>query len=189
MLDAALSFLVKELNGYLRARTGESFGEAQLSRPVDDTGRWVIPDNRIGVALVNVEEERILKAQLPETAYVDGRHVVLEPRLKLSLHVLFAAQFTQYEQSLRYLAHVLTFFQAHPRFTRDEHPALDPGIEQLVPELQSLGYEQLNQLWAFIGGKQLPSIVYRLRLVTLQDLQPISIGPPITRIQAALAGR
>ena len=89
----------------------------------------------------------------------------------------------------RLLARVLTFFQAHPRFVGTEFPALDPGIEMLVPELRSLTFEQLNQLWAFIGGKQLPSAVYRVRLVALQDLEPRSIGQPLTTIQFAVAGR
>jgi hypothetical protein len=189
MLDTAMAFLAKELNGYLLARTGGSFGEALASRPVDETGKWAIGDDHIGLTLVNVEEERILKSHLPEAVYVGGRHVVLEPQLRLNLQVLFAAQFKQYSEALKYLAHVLTFFQSHPRFTRDEYPALDPGIEQLVPELQTLSYEQVNQLWAFIGGKQLPSVVYRVRLVLLQDIEPFHIGPPITTINAVLAGR
>jgi hypothetical protein len=189
MLDAALAFLAKELNGYLLARTAETFGEALVARPVDENGKWAIGEDHIGITLVNVEEERILKSQLPEAVYVGGRQVVLEPQLRLTLQVLFAAQFKQYNQALRYLSLVLTFFQAHPRFARDEYPALDPGIEQLVPELQSLSYEQLNQLWAFVGGKQLPSVVYRVRMVLLQDLEPFSVGPPITRINASLSGR
>jgi hypothetical protein len=189
MLDAALAFLAKELNAYLLARTGDGFGDAQVSRPVDETGKWAIPEDHIGLALVNVEEERILKSQLPETVYVDGRHVVLEPKLRLILHVLFAAQFKKYDQALRYLSLVLTFFQSHLRFTQDEYPGLDPGIEQLLPELQTLSYEQLNQVWAFVGGKQLPSIVYRVRLVLLQDIEPFRVGPPITAINAVLGNR
>ncbi len=189
MIDAALAFLVKELNGYLLARTGESFGDAQLTPPVDDVGRWVIADDHIGVSLLNVDEERVLKAQVPEATWVNGRQVMLEPEVKLNLDVLFAAKFKQYPQSLKYLSRVVTFFQAHPRFVSDEYPGLDPAIERLVPELRSLGFEQLNQLWAFVGGKQLPSVVYRVRLVALQDIEPRSIASPITRIQTAVAGR
>jgi hypothetical protein len=189
MLDAALSFMVKELNGYLLARTGDAFGDAQLVRPVDDNGRWAIPEDHIGVALLNVDEERVMKAQLPEMMYLNGRQVMLEPELKLNLEVLFAANFKQYPQALKYLSRVLTFFQSHPRFTRDEYPGLDPSIEALIPELRSMAFEQLNQLWAFVGGKQLPSVVYRIRMVALQDLEPASIGLPITTIHAMLGGR
>ena len=61
------------------------------------------------------------------------------------------------------------YFQAHSSFTFEEYPALDPRIGKLTVELQSLNYEQLNQVWAFIGGKQLPSAIYKFRMVVLQD--------------------
>src|SRR6185503_1505512 len=67
MIDSALKFLVNELNAYLFARTGVSTGGVDLGRLVDDTGKVAIKDDSIGAALVNVEEERTLKSQLPDT--------------------------------------------------------------------------------------------------------------------------
>lgn len=195
MIDTALDFIVKQYNRYHSARTGDvltggdGFGAAQLCRPIEDTGKWAIPEDRIGVSLVNAEEERVLRTQLPEPTFVDGRQVLLEPEIKLNLDVLFAANFKLYPQSLKALSRVITFFQCHPRFSSDEYPDLDPAITRLIPELRSLGFEQLNQLWAFLGGKQLPSVVYRVRLVVLQDIEPRGIGQPITTIRAVLAGR
>jgi Pvc16 N-terminal domain len=188
MLDVALKFLVRELNGYLLVRTGGSLGEVQLGPLVDDLGKWAFKD-RLCAALVNVEEERTLKSHLPEATWVNGTHVVLEPALKLNLHVLFAASFTHYDQSLHYLSHVLTFFQSHPGFSQDRYPDLDPRIQKLTAELLSLGYEQLNQLWAFIGGKQLPSAVYKVRLVALQDPAPVTLQPPVLTIDTELHPR
>lgn len=182
MLDVAVNFLTKELNAYLLARTGGTFGSALLSRVVSDAGKWAIPEDQIGVALVNVEEERALRSQLPQSVYADGRQVVLEPELKLNLNLLFAANFKQYDQGLRQLSLVLTFFQARTVFTAERYPGLDPRIERLGVDLVSLTFEQLNQLWAFVGAKQLPSALYRVRLVALQDLEPAAIQPPITTI-------
>jgi len=182
MLDVALKFVTSELNGYLLSRTGADFGAAQLRRLVDDTGKCVLDIDHLGLAIVNLEEERTFKPQLPETTYLAGQNVVLEPKLLLHLHVLVVANFTNYEEALRYLSRVLTFFQAHPTFTPDQYPGLDPRIEKLVVELQTLSYEQLNQMWAFVGGKQLPSAVYRIKLVALQDTTPLAIEPPIMRI-------
>jgi hypothetical protein len=189
MIDVALKFLVAELNTYLLGRTGSNLGEAALARIVDDAGKWAIGLDHIGAALLNVEEERVLRAHLPEPAFVDGRHVILEPQLKLNLHVLFAAHFQQYDQALKYLAHVLTFFQAHPTFPSDQYPGLDARITKLSPELLSLTYEQLNQVWTFVGGKQLPSVVYRVRLVVLQDVAPRSVEPPLTSIDTVVHAR
>lgn len=189
MLDVALKFLARQLNAYLLSRTGSNFGEVEIGRLVDDSGKWAVKEDHVGAALVNVEEERALKSQRPETVFINGANVVLEPALKLNLHVLFAANFQRYDHALHYLSHVLTFFQAHPSFTQDRYPDLDPQIERLNVELLSLGYEQLNQLWAFIGGKQLPSAVYKVRLVALQDVEPAAIQPPVTSIETAIHSR
>src|SRR5688572_16851624 len=72
-------------------------------------------------------------------------------KLKLNLHVLFAAKFQKYDEALRSLSSVLTFFQSRPVFSASSYPGLDPRIERLTVELESMTFEQLNQVWAFIG--------------------------------------
>jgi hypothetical protein len=131
----------------------------------------------------------VLKSHLPDYTNVNGQHVVLEPELKLNLHVLFAANFTHYDQALKYISYVLTYFQAHPVFTSDQYPALAPDIGKLTVELLSLNYEQLNQIWAFIGGKQLPSVAYKVRMVTLQDAAQTKVQQPLTTIRTTIQSR
>jgi Pvc16 N-terminal domain len=188
MLHLAAEFLRRELNGWLVQRTGSNdpFGTAVLTRIAADTGKWDIPNDRIGVALVNLEEERAVRSQVPQAAYVEGRQVMREPEIKLNLYLIFASHFGNYEQALKQLSFVLTFFQGRPVFTPERYPALDARIRKLGVDLMSLGYEQLNQLWAFIGAKQLPSVVYRVRLVALQDDEPATVGAPITRISSSV---
>jgi len=187
MLDTALKFLADEVNVHLQKRTGSNLGKATLCSMADDTGKWTVPKDGIGVSLVNIEEERVLRAQVPERVYVNGHHVALQPELKLNLHVLFSAYFpANYDHALRYISHVLTFFQAHPSFTSDEYPGLGPHIEKLSLEMLGYGPEQLNQMWAYLGARYLPSVVYRIRMVVLQDVEPYGIGTPITAIETAL---
>ena len=189
MLDLALKFIAVELNSYLRARTNSDFGQAEIGRVVDDAGKWAIKEDHIGLALLSLEEERAAKGQVPEGTLINGRYVMLEPPLRLNLYLVAAAYFKQYDVSLRYLSLVLTFFQSRPLFTPERYPALDPRIDRLAADLYSPGFEQLNQIWTSIGGKQLPSAVYRLRLIALQDLEPSGIGPPILEIETGMAMR
>jgi hypothetical protein len=44
-------------------------------------------------------------------------------------------------------------------------------------------------MWACLGAKHLPSVVYRLRMVVLQDVEPAGTGMPITTIATTLQGR
>jgi Pvc16 N-terminal domain len=185
MLDVALKFLTKELNAYLLVRTGSALGEVKLGPIVDGNGKWTIPLDQIGATVVNLEEERSIKSQVPESTLVDGRHVVLPPAIHLNLYVLFAANLQQYEEALRLLSCVLTFFQSHPVFTPARYPGLDPRIEKLSAELQSLTFEQINQVWAFLGGKHLPSVIYKVRMVSLRDTEQ-TVVPPVTRTEPVL---
>ena len=188
MLDIALKFLTSELNTYLSTQmTSTSEEVVRMSKLVDDAGKYAF-ENSIAASIINIEEDRVFKSQTPDRIYTNGQHIVLEPELKLNLHVIFAANFDvkNYDQALKYISYVLTFFQSHSAFTSVEYPALDPSIEKLTIELQSLSYEQLNQVWAFIGAKQLPSVIYKVRMVSLQSVAPTLIQPPIVEINTNL---
>jgi len=182
MLDVALKFLTGELNTFLVMRTDSDFGEAELCRVVDDSGKWAVKEDHLGVSIINLEEERTVKSQTPEKVFLDGRLVTLEPELKLNLHVLITSNFKNYDQALKYISHVLIFFQSHLSFTHEQYPSLDSRIEKLTVELLSLNYEQLNQIWAFLGAKQLPSVMYKIRMVVLQDVAQTSVELPLARI-------
>lgn len=192
MLDIALIFLKNELNTYLQTQIGSDSATVELINLVDETGKYTFT-NSIAVSILNIEEDRIFKSQVPERIYANGQHVILEPDLKLNLHVLFATNFpkdagsrSNYDQALKYISYILMYFQMHPAFSSLEYPALDPRIDKLTVELQSLNYEQLNQIWAFIGAKQLPSLIYKIRMVSVQGMVPKAVQLPIMEIKTNL---
>lgn len=191
MIDTTIKFLSDAVATHLKKRglSSSGFGEVIPGPIVDDTGKWAIDANNIGVTLINIEEERTLQSQLPDRLYVNGNHILVPPELKLNLTLLFHIRHSSsggYEQSLRYLSHVLSFFQAHPSFTADAYPGLDPRIEKLTVEMLALGTEQLNQIWAYLGSKYLPSVAYRVRMVVLQEIEVQDVAKPITTITAEL---
>src|SRR5689334_13022961 len=98
MLDVALQFLKGELDTYVTMRTASDTSKITLSRIVDEAGKYAVPLDNVGLSILNIEEERVLKSHLPEYAYVNGQHVVSEPDLKLNLYVMFAANFNTYSE-------------------------------------------------------------------------------------------
>ena len=58
-------------------------------------------------------------------------------------------------------------------FTSENSPGLDPRIEKLIVELYSLSFEQQHHLWGILGAKYLPSVMYRVRMITIQEAQAI----------------
>src|SRR5574343_372805 len=190
MLDVALAFLASEFNAYLLRRTGSStLGRVVPGQIVDHKGELLVESGSVGMMLVNVEEERALREQAMSRVVKGGREMLLQPELKLNLTLLFAARMADYPTTLKALSYVLSFFQSHPAFGADDYPGLDRRIGKLVVELHSVGPETLNQLWASIGAKYMPSVLYRVRLVVIQDNEPTETGAPITGIGIDLKAR
>ncbi len=151
-------------------------------------GRYAIPDNGLGITLVNIEEERVLKPQNSTVVSRDGRVAHVNPEIRLNLYVLVAANFQNYPTGLEFLTGAMRFFQVKSVFTRENTPTLNPAIEKLIVELFTMGFEQQNHLWGALGAKYLPSVVYRVRLLAIQEGQMKDEGAPITTIDFAGKG-
>ena len=52
-------------------------------------------------------------------------------------------------------------------------------------ELQTLSFEHQSYIWGLFNMKYSPSVVYRVRVVALQDREILGEGQPITRIEIA----
>ena len=181
MIEKSLIFLKNRINAYLKLKTGED-NKINLTNLTDDNGKTIIKD--IGFSLVNVEEERIFKNQNPPVKNIDGSYSTVNPEVNLNLYVLVSANFgdkeTDYRESLKFLSYVVTFFQARNVFTPQNSPELDPAITKLTVELQNISFEAQNNLWASLGAKYMPSVLYKLRMITIQEMEVKSEAPPVT---------
>ena len=184
MLHETLKFLQEELLRYLAAKLGDTtdppvvIGNVARAYDADST---VLPPNKIVLSLVNVEEDRVSKQQEPFVRTETGT-VYKSPPLYLNLYVLIAANRSAYDNSLQMLGHVMQCFQYSNVFTPLTHPTLDARIQRLVVDLFSLNFEQVNHLWSTLGGKYLPSVLYKVRQVTVDEDAVRGTGPLITEI-------
>lgn len=188
MIDAVLRFLAEQTNAFLLRRTGSELGAVVVGPIVDAAGALQHGSNELRLTLFAADEERNTREQLPQRSLVAGREVLLPPPLKLNLTLLVSANFQQYEQGLRHLSQVLKFLAARPLFTAAESPGLPDGLERLAMDLIGHAPEQLNQIWACIGARHMPHLIYRARAVLLQDTEPVGSGAPIIEIQQDLHG-
>jgi hypothetical protein len=128
-------------------------------------------DKDIMISLINVEENRISRDPVNFTRI--GTSLLLKnPAVHLNLTLMFTAlrSETAYGTALQNLQRVIQFFQAKYVFDHANTAELDPGIEKLILEMVTITFEQLNQLWAVMGGKYLPSVIYRMRMVTIDSI-------------------
>lgn len=135
------------------------------------------------MSLVNFQEETTLK-NAPYYRLDNDHTVYKNPPVHLNLFILFSALHNQYETALRLLARVVEFLQWKKgiSFTATPGPG---GISQevrVVLDLYSLTFEQLNHLWGALGGKQVPFVLYRARLVAIEAPKRQAEGEVITEI-------
>jgi Pvc16 N-terminal domain len=189
MINDALTFLVAQLNEYLQAKMGVA-GLVVQKRIVKSDGSEVVGENKVICQLVNIEEERIGKAQLPISQGSSGNYLVRNPEIMVNLSVLFTAispdtnsnnveDEAEYVTSVKMLAYVLQFFQFRHVFTTQNSPSLPATIGNLIVELYPISLENQNYLWAALGAKYRPSVVYKVRLISIfEDTFSDVVGTP-----------
>ena len=191
MMTDVLATVLRQLNEYLAQLDGMAGAANQaLVGNVSQLDKQEVAtelDNHVVLTLVNIEEERTLKngKTFLNTSAEEG--VYRNRPVNLNLFLLFTANYRNYETALKRLAQVLSFFQGKQRFTAANSPAagLAPPITDftLAMDLMSLTFEQVNHLWGFLGAKQSPSVLYRGRLVTLDDQRVLEGGGRIRDIE------
>ena len=168
MLDIALSFIKKYLGNELSSRLGST-----IDVSVDSISKDSASENLI-ITLINIEEEKIYKNQDHYVKANPGDSTIstVNPEIKLNIYVLFSAQNNDYTEALKQISNVITVFQGKNVFEKDDFIANDiTGLDTLIVELYSLSFEQNNSLWQTLGSKMVPAVLYKMKLLSIQDNQ------------------
>lgn len=185
MIPQVIELLVGELQDHLRVRGRLAPGEERIiaTRFQNPDGSSALPNDRVGLCLFNVDEERIMKTQNRIVSLVDGQVTYTQPEVRLNLYLLFAANFARYDTALQHIEWVVAYFQSKRVFTPANSPRMPAGLNELAVDLYSLTLEQQNYLWSILGAKYLPSVAYQIRPVLVQDDKIDANGAPVLEIQ------
>jgi hypothetical protein len=174
MIDQVLSAVVARLNTYIGTLEPEVvLGNISLIDAFQ-SGTSQNLNDRVIASVVNIEQEGTLR-NLPFRRAVttpDGLPTAVEraPEIFLNVYVLFGANKNNYSVALQRISQVISFFQRQWVFTAADIAILEPlNLSKLIFDLHSTRFEELNQLWSVMGGKYIPSVVYKMRLAVLQD--------------------
>lgn len=170
MIDKALNFIVSELNDFLGRRYPSNEDHAVLASLTHPDGSAPPHTaNRIVVSLINLEREGSA-AMSGISTRTEGGYSRTNPTLHLNLYILVTASFVNnYPGALTFLSAALGFFQSKPNFDAQSSPAFPREMERLSLELVSLSIQELNNLWAILGAKYLPSAMYKVRMLSFQQ--------------------
>ncbi len=172
MIDDALHIVSEQLNQFLKLRFDLAENMVSLSYIINQDGSVATEDmNKIIFSLVDISEETYAGNNNQYRSSNMGEYVA-RPDIHLNLQVAFCAYFnpSNYKEALKFISAVIQFFHSRNVFTPQNTPALaDRNIEKLQFEILHMDSNTKNNLWAIIGGKYMPSIVYKVRMVTLRD--------------------
>ncbi len=173
MIHESLNFLSVEINKFLNQKLGSTTDPrlvlGNIAKTADGGDSASNPlNNKLILSLINIEEDKVSKVR---ENYVKTSSSIIykNPPVLINMYVLIAANFATYSDNLKMIAYIMQFFQAGNYFTPISHPALDARIEQLNADLFALNFEQINHIWSTLGGKYLPSAMYKIRQVSLED--------------------
>ncbi len=195
MIDKALQLILAQLNQYIPPPVPGANEVVLGNIALNESPEQDETKNKVVISVVNVEEESTLKNALSYRKTVNDVKY-MEPPVHLNLYLLFSANYPEaYETALIRLSEVIRFFQSRKIFSVDTAQPLpdtldptDPDIMglYLTMEFYTLTFEQINHLWGALGGKQMPFVLYKARLVTIQDRKVISEGRLIEEIRTDL---
>lgn len=171
VIEKSLTFISNQLDTYLKQRLGDNENKKKvvLSNVLKQTGEVAIEQDQLAIGLVNIEEESIGKSQKAYLRQSNGMHQKTRPEIKLNLYLLIVARFGEYEEALKAISYVISFFQSRNVFESNKHPAMHESLDKLVFELQTMSFEQINHLWGAMGAKYMPSVLYKMRMLTVRE--------------------
>lgn len=194
MIHHALALLQSELNGYIISLPGNNATDyvvpgniAMLEENNDSTGM----EEKVVIGMVNVEEESVFKNLPNYTKTANGAVRYQNAPVYLNLYLLFVSHFKDYSTSLAHLSEVIQFFQGKKAFNLKNAPGFQNGAElphpdladlQLILDLYTMTFEQINHLWGSLGGKQKPFVLYKARLVKIFDRRTTGSGVLIEEV-------
>lgn len=199
MLRTALEFLSDELNLYFKRKDAANFGNVDctvLSGLMKPDGTFALPTDqgnenfKVILTLINLEEDRVAESQY---AYqkVNDKLQVVNPPININAYVLFSVFANNYPTALRLLSYIISFFQSHSVFDTDLYPQLNAKVEagkpwqrvgRILTTMYTTTFEQQNNLWAALGAKYMPNVIYKMRTMSFIDTEPKAEAPPITEV-------
>jgi hypothetical protein len=169
MISKALQFTNDVLDQFLKTRFGLDESKVLLNNLIDSNGS--IPEinqNKVVVSLINIEKETAKPFYNRSQQLANGNYASINPAERYNLDVLISSNFDDYTETLKFLGAVILFFQINNSLDSNTSSNIPLGLERLEFEIEKITYHQMQSLWTAMGAKYQPSVIYKMRLITIQ---------------------
>lgn len=133
--------------------------------------------NKVVLSIINIQQEGLLRnlstniRSFNNEGKANGS--IRNPGVYLNIYLLIGANKDneQYGNAIDDISQVITFFQKNPVFTVEQIPEIKKyNLDKIIFDLYSTSFEELNHFWGIMGGKYLPSVVYKMQLAFMEGL-------------------
>lgn len=184
MIDVAIALISSQLNQALRRQFQVDEDLVVVSNLHEQDGSVATNvANKLVVFLAGIEREDMPHRGVAAAPL--GARVGLSPApVHLNLMLMFAANFggSNYPQALKFISSTIAFFQGRPAFDPQNSPDLDRRIQKLTLEIENLTVADLGNIWGMLSGKYLPSVLYRMRMISIDSGQLAARVPRISAL-------
>lgn len=190
MIYETLEILINQINTYLSTKPNDDSELVLENIAKQDDATVAKLKDRVVVTLLNMEEEITLK-NIPNTSFKNGKTIYKNNKINLNLYILFASNRTAYNKALISINNIVEFFHSKKVFTQKNTPftssnSLFDNLKEFkfTVELYTPTFEQLNYIWGTLGGKSVPSLLYKVSLIEIASDTINETGPVITNVSA-----
>lgn len=131
-------------------------------------------ENKIVLTLINIERESVITKAGYAVKNENNRYFNTNPPLYINLYMLMSALFNNanYGSSLKMLSNAILFFQQKSTFTENNTEGFKDIGQKCTVEIVNIDVQDLNNLWSRFGVRYLPSIIYKIRMLTIDGAIP-----------------
>ena len=185
MIHHAVAHVIAELNSYLQIRAPGDPARVVAGSVLNQDGTLnPTVENKVAVTLVNIEPDRVYRDVELYRRQEDGTSERVRPELRVNFYLTFIANLNQYDEALKVVSNIVGYFHQNATFAYAEIPDLSDREGRFTFELYPMSFEKLNHLWAALGAKYTPSVLYRVGLVDLSDTTVEGLVPPVLEVDA-----
>ncbi|MEM7035350.1 MAG: DUF4255 domain-containing protein [Bacteroidota bacterium] len=170
MLYQAVHYIANDLNTFIVNREqGGTASRVRIGHLANPDGSTPEYSDNVILSVAHIAEERIRQAPKNYRTAENGRFEFVNPPVHLNFYLLCTAWFTEHTESLKYVSQVIAFFQHKPVFNHQNSPGLDPNIVELCLKIENMNMHDHQNLWGLMGPKYLPSVYYKIQMVSISE--------------------
>lgn len=186
MIQEAFQCTRNVINQYITNKYGLDETRVIVNKIVDQSGAISLENkNKVVLSLIHIEQETEKHFYNSNKKQTKGDVEVSQSPSPEEYHIymLVTSCFDDYNETLKFLDTSIRFFQTYPLLYKSNFAAIPDSIQKLTFEKQgNEGYVQMHNLWTAMGAKYQPSVVYKMRLITVPSDEIAVFDANITTI-------